>query len=388
LKENDMAENDLATAKTKKRNRILMLLGAAFVLADAAFALYYFLYARYHETTDNAYVRQNIVTVTPQISGIVDEVYVNETQRVKAGERLGRLDTRDAQAAFDEACADLAQTVRRVHKGHKQTSESNAAVALAEVRLAQARSDLKRRRALRPTGAISAEEFTHARDAYRQALQNLEMARQQAMANQAVYRDENLSRNPEVALAALHVRQRYLDLQRCSIVAPVGGIVAKKAFDPGSAVAAGSVLLAIVPEEGLWVDANFKETQLRHIRIGQKVTLTADLYGGGVVFHGRVEGVSPGTGSVFSLIPAQNATGNWIKIVQRVPVRIALDPAELQAHPLLVGNSMNADVDTRDRSGALLKGVATSKPRYGGILYQNAAKEAQAVAARIIRQNL
>ena len=240
---------------------------------------------------------------------------------------------------------------------------------------------------LQPAGAISAEEFTHAQDAYKQARRNLDMARERAMAYKAVYREGNVSHNPQVELAALNVRQRYLDLQRCAIIAPVGGLVAKKAFDPGSAVAAGATLLAIVPETGLWVDANFKETQLRHVRIGQPVTLTSDLYGKDVVFHGRVAGISPGTGSVFSLIPAQNASGNWIKIVQRVPVRIELDPAELETHPLLVGNSMNADVDTHKRSGPLLRAAETARPGYGTVLYRSAAQEAEAVAARIIRQN-
>ena len=365
------------------------MLALFFIVSGAGYAAYYHLYGKFYESTENAYVGQNIVYVTPQISGSVDEVYVSEMQYVKAGDLLGRLDSRNATLAFDEAKTNLAQTVRAVKQLHLQIEEAKKAISLAEVEVNKTGDDLKRNEFLIKKNAITDEKFKNLQYAYDAAYQNLQLMRKKLLSLQALVKDADLSKDPQVQNAALSVQKSYLDLQRCNIIAPISGIIAKKNFSVGENVGAQSTLLAIVPTEGFWVDANFKETQLEHMRIGQNVTLFSDLYGQDVVYHGKIEGISPGTGAVFSLLPAQNASGNWIKIVQRIAVRIALDPEEIKEHPLQVGSSMSATVDIHNQNGGILK--QAKSPQTGDIsfnLYQNALKEAAAVARDIIEQNL
>ncbi len=323
------------------------LIGAVLLLALGG-TLYWAQVARFHQDTDDAYVNGNVVQITPQISGTVVGIGADDTQFVKAGQALVKLDQSDARVALDQAEAQLARTVRDVRNLFATTSQLAATVQVRATELAAARSDLERREHLGASGAVSGEELRHSMDAVKSAQANLLAAEQQLAANQARVDNTTLENHPQVRDAAAAVRNAYLTLSRTELPAPVSGFVARRNVQLGQRVGPGAALMAVVPLDQVWVDANFKEPQLARMRVGQPVTLRADLYGGGVVYHGKVEGFGAGTGSAFSLLPAQNATGNWIKIVQRVPVRIALDPRELTAHPLQIGLSMKVDVDVRD----------------------------------------
>ncbi|HEX8739153.1 MAG TPA: HlyD family efflux transporter periplasmic adaptor subunit [Casimicrobiaceae bacterium] len=313
---------------------------------------------RYDETTDDAYVSGNVVQITPQIAGTVIAIGADDTQFVDAGQTLVKLDPADEKVALDRAEADLAKTVRDVRSLYATNAQLEATVAIRESDLTRANDDLARRERLVSSGAISGEELQHARDAVTSAKAALLAAQQQLAANRARTDNTTIEDHPDVRSAAAHVRAAYLAYARTTLPAPVSGFVAKRAVQLGQRVAPGAPLMAIVPLEQPWVDANFKESQLASMRVGQPVTLKADLYGGKVTYHGKVAGFGAGTGSAFALLPAQNATGNWIKVVQRVPVRIEVDPAELAKHPLQIGLSMEVDVDTRDRSGPRLPMLA------------------------------
>jgi membrane fusion protein (multidrug efflux system) len=369
------ADETRAAGKTKRR-RLLGLLAVAIVLGGIAYFLYWLLVASHYVSTDNAYVGAEIALVTPQVNGAVVQIPVRETEPVKAGQVLVVIDPTDARLALASAEADLARAMRQYQQG-SATSQSLAAqvrvsaagLGQAEARTAKARADvaraqvdLRRRQNLAPTGAVAGEELTNARNAFataQAALREAEAARAQAVAAEAAAagsREANealvrgpVGENPLVAAARARVEQARIDLSRTVIRSPVAGIVARRQVQVGQRVEVGATLMSVVPIQNAYVDANFKEVQLTRVHVGQKVTLTSDLYGGDVVFHGRVIGFAGGTGSAFSLVPAQNATGNWIKIVQRLPVRIGLDPAELRDHPLRVGLSMKASIDLRDR---------------------------------------
>jgi membrane fusion protein, multidrug efflux system len=374
----------------KKRKRVLLIVGSFFGTIAIGYFLYYFFYGQYYESTDDAYAKQNIVYITPQTSGVVDAVYVNATQYVKAGESLGKLDTRDARLAFDAAKSQLAQSVRKIVQLHAQRKEAAAAVALAKVQVEKTANDLKRYSVLAKNNAMALNKYKHLKYAHDAATANLHVIQKRLLSIEALVKDGNISQNPQVQSAVTALKRTYLNLKRCNIIAPLSGIVAKKNFSIGENVGLTSTLLAIVPQNGFWVDANFKETQLKNIRIGQKAKLYSDQYGKSVVFHGKISGIDPGTGAVFSLIPPQNATGNWIKIVQRVPVRIELDPKELAAHPLHVGSSMDVIVNTHDRSKQALYALkgAFSDQNESIKPYQNALKHAGDIAKQIITQNL
>ncbi|HEY1606145.1 MAG TPA: HlyD family efflux transporter periplasmic adaptor subunit [Allosphingosinicella sp.] len=364
-----------ATAKARRR-RWLGLLALVVVAGGIAYFLYWLLVASHYESTDDAYVGAEVAMVTPQVNGAVAAIRVRETESVKAGQELVVIDPTDARLALASAEADL----ERAERQYRQSSatgrslaaqvqasaaglgQAGAQVAKARADLARAQIDLRRRQNLAPTGAVAGEELTNARNAYAAAqseLREAEAARAQAVAaqsaaagnseaNQALVRGP-IAENPIVAAARARVDQARIDLARTVIRAPVAGIVAKREVQVGQRVQVGAPLMSVVPIQNAYVDANFKEVQLKKVHVGQPVELTSDLYGGDIVFHGRVVGFAGGTGSAFSLVPAQNATGNWIKIVQRLPVRIALDPSELRAHPLRVGLSMKAVIDLSAR---------------------------------------
>jgi len=328
-----------------KRKRMMTLLAAVIAIAAIAYGLYYFLVARFHESTDDAYVNGNVVQITPQVVGTVVAVKADDTQTVKAGDPLVLLDPADARIALQQTEASLAQTVRQARGLFVNDDQYRAQVALRQSDLSKAEDDLRRRLAVAQTGAVSQEEISHARDAVKAAQASLDAAQQQLSSNRALTANTTIATHPNVLAAAAKVRDAYLANARNTLPAPVTGYVAKRSVQVGQRVSPGTPLMSVVPLNGVWVDANFKEVQLNHMRIGQPVELTADIYGTSVVYHGKVVGFSAGTGAAFSLLPAQNATGNWIKVVQRLPVRVALDPAELKAHPLRVGLSMNVDVD-------------------------------------------
>ncbi len=368
-----------------KRRRLMTLLVGVILVAAIAYALYYFLVARYHEDTDDAYVNGNVVQITPQVTGTVVSVNADDTQTVKAGDPLVVLDGADAHVALQQAEANLAQTVRQVRGLFANNDQYQAQVAQREADLSRAQDDLRRRLAVAQTGAVSQEEISHARDAVKAAQAALDGAQQQLASNRALTSNTTIATHPNVLAAAARVRDAYLNNARNTLPAPVTGYVAKRAVQVGQRVSPGTPLMAIVPLESVWVDANFKEVQLKHMRIGQPVELTADVYGSSVVFHGKVVGFSAGTGSAFSLLPAQNATGNWIKVVQRLPVRIALDPQELAAHPLRIGLSMQADVDIKNDNGGQL-GQAQNTV-YQTDVFAKYGADADAEIARIIAQN-
>jgi len=370
-----------------RRWRLLAAVGGGLLTIALAYGLYWAQVLRYHQTTDDAYVSGNVVQITPQISGTVVAIGADDTQFVKAGQSLVRLDRADAKVALDQAEAQLARTVRDVRNQFATSAQLGAAVEARQTELTRAQSDLERRARLGASGAVSGEELQHARDAVKGAQADLAAARQQFAANRARIDGTTLQDHPEVRDAAAAVRNAYLTWARTDLPAPVAGFVARRNVQLGQRVAPGAPLMAVVPLDQVWVDANFKEPQLSRMRVGQPVTLSADLYGGHVVFHGKVAGFGAGTGSAFSLLPAQNATGNWIKIVQRVPVRVALDPREIAEHPLQIGLSMRADVDVRDASGARLPQLASTATPWSTDVFGSSDAQADARVAAIISAN-
>jgi membrane fusion protein (multidrug efflux system) len=359
-------EQNPAKVQSMSRQRRLWLIAASGVLALGAigYGTYWALTLRFQESTDDAYVSGNVVQITPQISGTVVAIGADNTQFVQAGQPIVQLDRADAKVALDQAEAQLARTVREVRNLFSTSAQLAATLQVREADLATATEDLARRERLSNSGAISGEELQHARDAYRASQAAVLSARQQLAANRARVDGTSVDNHPDVQNVAASVRAAYLAYARTSLPAPVSGFVAQRSVQLGQRVNPGTPLLSIVPLDQVWVDANFKEPQLASMRVGQSVNLTADLYGHSVTYHGTIVGFNAGTGSAFALLPAQNATGNWIKIVQRVPVRIALNPSELAAHPLQIGLSMKARVDTHDREGARLPQLAQNVPTY------------------------
>jgi membrane fusion protein (multidrug efflux system) len=380
-------ENAKPSLWKSPRVRWLTLILGGFLVLGAAYAVYWDRDLRYSVYTDDAYVSGNVVQITPRVSGTVVAIGADNTQFVKAGQTLVRLDPADAKVTLQESEAQLAKTVRQVRNLFATTSELRANVQVRRTDLAKAQSDYARRARLERSGAISQEELQHASDAVRAAQAALEAAQQQLAANRAWIDGTTIESNPAVRDAAAAVHSAYLNYARTVLPAPVSGFVARRDVQLGERVSTGTPLMAVVPLDEVWVDANFKESQLDSMRVGQPVTLTSDLYGSGVVFHGRVIGFGAGTGSAFSLLPAQNATGNWIKIVQRVPVRIALDPRELAQHPLQIGLSMKAYVNVRDDDGQRLPEVVSNDRDYSTDVFQSVAAQADATVRQIIAAN-
>ncbi len=351
-----------------RRKKALTALAVVVVLAGLGWAVYDYLVSSHYETTDNAYVQGNVIQITPQMGGTVMAIMADDTDFVKAGQPLVQLDPADAKVALDQAEAALAQAVRQARTLYANNGTLNAQIALRQADVSKANSDiaraaddLARRQSLTGNGAVSKEELNHAqtqlanaKSALVAANAGVVSAREQLSSNQALTDGAGLDQNPSVLVAGAKVREAFLATQRVALMAPVDGYVAKRTVQLGQRVAAGMPLMSIIPLKQVWVDANFKEVQLRNIRIGQPATLVADLYGKKVEYQGTVAGLGVGTGAAFSLLPAQNATGNWIKVVQRVPVRIALDPKQLAEHPLRVGLSMDAKVDISNTDGKIL----------------------------------
>jgi membrane fusion protein (multidrug efflux system) len=382
----NQSPSDTTTRPRSKRKLLLSLLAAAIVIGGAGWGGYYYTTGRFFESTDDAYVSGNLVQLTPQVSGTVIAVNADDTQIVHQGAPVVTLDAADAKAALANAEANLAQTVRQVSSLYVNNAYYAATVAQRQSDLTRAQADLKRRMAVADTGAVSVEDIAHARDAVSAAQAALDAVRQQSEANHALTDRTSIERHPNVQAAAAKVRDAWLDNARNTLPAPVTGYVARRSVQVGQRVAPGTPLMAIVPLDGVWVDANFKEVQLAHMRIGQPVTLTADAYGSKVKYHGHVEGFSAGTGAAFAVLPAQNATGNWIKVVQRLPVRIRLDQRELDAHPLRIGLSMQTEVETRDQSGTQLGAASTTS--YRTDVFSHYGDEANAEIERIIAGNV
>ncbi|PDO89762.1 efflux RND transporter periplasmic adaptor subunit [Kosakonia sacchari] len=370
-----------------KRKRNFAILFVVLLLIAAGCLAWYLLYARYYESTDDAYVNANLVTLTPQIGGTVTQVSVDEGDYVEKGQPLVLLDPSDTEIALQQAEANLASTVRQVRGLYSTVDNYRAQVAAKQTALQTAQNDYARRQKIATSGAISVEDLAHYRDAVATAKSDLAAAQQALSTNLAMTDDTVIDSHPEIKSAIATLRQRYLDNARGTIVAPVSGFVAKRAVQLGMRVDSGTTLMSIVPLDQVWVDANFKESQMNTMRLGQKVTLTADLYGDDVEYHGTIESLGIGTGSAFSLLPAQNASGNWIKIIQRLPVRITLDPHDMQKHPLRVGLSMFARVDIRNADGDLLPPKTVAAPRFTTDVYQNALENADQLVAKILHDN-
>ena len=350
--------------KKGKRKGALLLLTLLFIIIAVAYGIYWFLVLRHFEETDDAYVAGNQVQIMAQVSGSVTKVWADNTDYVKQGDVLVTLDATDAQQAFEKAQTALAQSVRQTRQLMINGKQLQASIELQRTALAQAQTDLNRRVPLGNANLIGREELQHARDAVATAQAQLDVAIQQYNANQAMILDTRLEDQPAVKQAAAELRNAWLALQRTKIVSPITGYVSRRAVQPGAQISPTTSLMAVVPATGLWVDANFKETQLAHMRIGQTATVVSDLYGDEVKYTGKVVGLDMGTGSAFSLLPAQNATGNWIKVVQRLPVRIELDAKQLSDHPLRIGLSTLVNVDTTNRDGQVLSSQVRSSPAY------------------------
>jgi membrane fusion protein (multidrug efflux system) len=368
-----------------KRRFYFLILGAVVLVAAIVYGIYWLLYSRYFESTDDAYVGGNVVAITSKENVTVMALHVDNTQTVKRGQLLLEMDPAIATVNLQSAEANLARVVRNVRGEFSKSSSFDAQLAQARLVLSQAQDDYRRRQSAGVDGAVSGEEIAHARDAVAVAQAQVNSAQGGLQQSQSSIEGTDVAHNPDVLAAEAQLRSAEIVFGHMRIVAPLDGVIAQRTVQAGQQVAAGTPLMAVVPLNDVWVDANFKENQLARMRVGQPVTVTADIYGGGVTYHGHVQGLGAGSGSAFALLPPQNASGNWIKIVQRVPVRIALDAQELRDHPLRVGLSVTADVDVRDSSGSLV----TS--RVGGTTIANTGEDsgpaADAMIARILREN-
>ena len=395
-------ESTLPTTAGSARRKALTGVTALVIVAGIAYAIYWALVLNHVESTDNAYVQGNVVQITPQVGGTVVAIGADDTDHVKAGQVLVQLDPADAQVALDQAEAQLAQTVREVRTLYAnnstlaaQVEAHNADLARARSEQARAQGDVARRTPLLASGAVGQEEFDHtkaqltaAQSSVAAAQSALLAAREQLASNQTQTDGIAVAQHPSVLRAAARVREATLALERVRLVAPVDGYVAKRTVQLGQRVAAGAPLLSVIALDKVWVEANFKESQLRNLRIGQPVELVADVYGNKVSYHGAVEGLGAGTGAAFALLPAQNATGNWIKVVQRLPVRVALDAAEVAAHPLRVGLSMEARVDVSKTDGRMLADASSAGSTTSTLVFDRDMRSADAAVQRIIAANL
>nr|ACH58981.1 membrane fusion component of tripartite multidrug resistance system [uncultured bacterium BLR2] len=372
---------------TGNRRRILLTITFVLLLLAAGWTVLEVLVLSKREKTDDAYVTGNQIRVSSQIAGIVVEVFARNTSRVEPGQKLLRLDDADARQALERAAANLAQTVRQVRQQTAQSVQFDAQIAGRELELQQAEEDLRQREPLLAEQAVAGEEVRHARNAVALARTALRQSQQQSAAARALVDHVSLEQNPSVLAAVAAYKDAWLHTQRSIIVAPAGGYIAQRSVQLGQRIAPGEPLMSIIALQDVWLEANFKEKQLRNLRIGQPAEIETDVYGGDVVFHGRIIGLSAGTGAAFSLLPPQNASGNWIKITQRVPVKIALDPRELAAHPLRIGLSTTTTIDTHDRDGAVLAVDPVSDVHESTLSYVHDPVTAEQEALKIIRAN-
>jgi membrane fusion protein (multidrug efflux system) len=390
-----------AVSPSKRKPALLAVAGLTLAVG-LIYGGYWFVNGRHFEATDNAYVQAPVVQITPQVNGTVLAVLADDTDIVKAGQPLVRLDPADAKLALERAESQLAQTVREVRTLYANNATFEAQIKLREAEVARAQSevsrandDVNRRKPLLASGAVGGEEMKHAettlaatKSALAAAQSALSAAQEQAASNRVLTEGTSVDKHPNVERAAAAVREAFLALQRTEVLAPVAGQVARRTVQVGQRIAPGAPLMSVVPLEQVWVEANFKEVQLRQMRIGQPVKLTADLYGSKVEYEGHIAGVGAGTGAAFALLPAQNATGNWIKVVQRVPVRVELEPKQLAEHPLRVGLSMEATVDVAQQTGAPVLGAAEPRASSKTAVFEVQSVEADKRVRAIIAGNL
>ena len=373
--------------KKRQRRNTLMLLTLLFILLGAAYTTYWFTVLRHHESTDNAYITGNQVIVMSQVPGSVTTVSADNTDYVTAGSLLVQLDKRDAELALEKAQTGLANSVRQTRQQMVNSRQLQAGIDVRRSELSRLQNDLKRREVLGAQNVIGKEELQHARESVVSAKAQLDVATELFNANKAFILDTPLNEQPAVKQAATEVRNTWLALERTDIRSPVDGYVSRRSVQVGAQISPSTPLMAVVPAKGMWIDANFKETQLSAMRIGQPVKVITDFYGDDVVFHGTVTGLDMGTGSAFSLLPAQNASGNWIKVVQRLPVRISLDPAELEQYPLRIGLSGEVTVDTQNTQGPVLSKNVRTTPAYHTNALSIDMQPADQMIADIIKHN-
>ena len=388
---NTPQEQDIIDAhKSSQRKTRMSIAIGIFLLIGLLWALYWFFIARYHEETENAYVAGSMVVVNAQTAGTVEAILAEENQVVKAGDVLVKLSPTDAQVALAQASAQLANATRQIQNVFNTVSVTRAQMVQANSAVKIAQDAVNRRAALVKTGAVSREEYDQAVNALNQALAAQKTTMEQNKSAGAQVAGTTTQNHPAIEAAKAAFRSAYINNKRLAVLAPTDGVIAKRNVQVGQQISQGVPLMSIVAANQLWVEANFKETQLANLRVGQPVELTSDVFGSGVKFKGMVQGIGIGTGSAFSVLPAQNATGNWIKIVQRIPVRIQLDAEELKAHPLRVGMSMIANVNTHQRDGAVLGTVAGSDglSNLTTNVYAQDEEEANREADKIINANL
>jgi membrane fusion protein (multidrug efflux system) len=395
------AETPIATKGNAMRQKAFTAVTVVVVLAGVAYGIYWAKVLSHFESTDNAYVQGNVVQITPQVAGTVVAINADDTAHVKTGQWLVRLDPADARVALAQAEAQLAQTVREVRTVYANNSTLQAQITLREADLARAQSDqaraqddVSRRAPLVATGAVGQEEFNHmnaqlaaARSGVTAAQSAVLAAREQLGSNRVLTEGVAAEQHPNVQRAAARVREAYLALRRAELQAPVDGYVAKRSVQLGQRVQAGTPLMSVIALDQVWVEANFKESQLGRLRIGQPVELVADVYGNKLPYRGTIEGLAAGTGAAFALLPAQNATGNWIKVVQRVPVRIVLDTKELAERPLRVGLSMEARVDVNHTDGRVLADAQRAPTAVQTKVFEQDDTAAEAEVRKIIAAN-
>lgn len=358
-----------------------------FVVIGVVVLLYWLMVFRFEEYTDDAYVSGNLIELTPQVPGIVASIHVDNTDFVEEGQVLIELDRTDYQIAYDKSVSALGETVRNVVQMFLRVEELEAELEQRDADLFKAEKDYQNRVNLVGIGGVSREEFEHVEADFVSAKASRKETFLTLQSAYAQVQNTTITTHPLVKKGGEAVKDAYVNLQRCSIVAPTHGYIAQRSTQLGEYVNTSEPLLAVVPLNELWVDANFKETQISQFRIGQSVQLTSDLYGGKTTFYGKIVGINPGTGNVFSALPPQNATGNWIKIVQRVPVRVSLDPMQLKKFPLWLGLSMNVTVDLHDTSGEMLATASRIAPLYSTKVYEEQEKGAEVIIQHVIEEN-
>jgi membrane fusion protein (multidrug efflux system) len=378
--------SDTIDSPNRQRRFWFVILGALILVAALIYGVYWLIYARYFESTDDAYVGGNVVTITSKENATVLALHADNTQTVKQGQLLIEMDPAIPTVNLQAAQANLARVVRSVRAQFSKSDSGAAQLNESQVALAQAEDDYARRQKAYDTQSVSGEELAHARDAVAAARAAVTAAQGGLSQTNASIEGTDIAHNPEVLAAEAQLRAAAIAYGHMRIIAPLDGVVAQRTVQAGQQVAAGTPLMAVVPLSNVWIDANFKEVQLARMRVGQPVTVKTDIYGGSVTYHGTVEGLGAGSGSAFALLPPQNASGNWIKIVQRVPVRITLDPKELAAHPLRIGLSVAVDADVRDQSGPVVTesvGPGTTRANTG----EDSGPIADAMIAHILSEN-
>ena len=381
------AETELASEQKTKRKKAFGIFFFILIITTALTALYWFFFLKDYQSTEDAYVNGNQIVISSQVAGNVRQINVENMDFVHAGDVLLELDDTDYQLSFSQAQNTLVSAVRQISQLGYTVKQLEATVQANQTALTKAQGDLARREQLGKSGAIDKESLQHAREAVMTAEANLKAVKNQLAANKSLLMNVPLKEQPEIQKAISSVKQAWLNLQRTKITSPIDGYVARRSTQVGQKVAVGSALMAVIANDQMWVDANFKETQLKDMRIGQPVKLSFDLYGHDVKFDGKIEGIEMGTGSAFSVLPAQNATGNWIKVVQRVPVRISLDPQQITRYPLRIGLSTLVEVNIADTKGAMLSQQKRTAPLYATNTLSYDESAVENLIEKIIRDN-